>query len=222
MSKRLDIRVSDVYNRWTVLSEERQGCKLMYRCVCDCGSIGTIEPSHLSSGKSKSCGCFHKEIVSKNSTVHGKSSSLAYKSWEMMIQRCTNKNNDNYVGYGGVGITVCEEWINSFADFIEDMGERTKGFTLNRKIDPVTLQPYKVYSKETCEWADTTSQSFDKRMLDANTSGKTGVCHTSNGKWRAYISHKGKATHLGTYETYEDAVDSRNKAELLYYGRNKK
>jgi len=41
-----------------------------------------------------------------------------------MVQRCTNANRPDYKFYGGRGIKVCDRWLNSFAMFLEDMGER--------------------------------------------------------------------------------------------------
>lgn len=42
-----------------------------------------------------------------------------YVMWINMKQRCLNPNNPQYNNYGGRGITVCEEWINSYDDFCE-------------------------------------------------------------------------------------------------------
>lgn len=38
-------------------------------------------------------------------------------TWRGMIRRCTNENCSGWKSYGGRGITVCEEWKNSFIVF---------------------------------------------------------------------------------------------------------
>lgn len=49
--------------------------------------------------------------------------SPTYRSWAMMVARCTNPRVDNYAFYGGRGIKVCDRW-RDFASFLADMGER--------------------------------------------------------------------------------------------------
>lgn len=55
---------------------------------------------------------------------HGMSHTPTYNSWQAMIERCTNKKSIGYARYGGRGIKVCDRWRESFAHFLEDMGER--------------------------------------------------------------------------------------------------
>ena len=58
-------------------------------------------------------------------------------SWSHMVNRCLNKNNDNYDYYGGRGVTVCDRWLgeNGFANFLNDMGNRPEGGSIER-INP--------------------------------------------------------------------------------------
>ena len=44
-----------------------------------------------------------------------------------MKARCYNPTNDSWELYGGRGIYVCDRWMNDFASFLEDMGERPVG-----------------------------------------------------------------------------------------------
>ena len=56
-----------------------------------------------------------------------------YQSWAAMKDRCLNTYSPKFKYYGGRGITVCEEWVDSFETFFADMGERpTKKHTLDR------------------------------------------------------------------------------------------
>ena len=80
-----------------------------------------------------------------------------FKSWESMKQRCTNPKAPDYDRYGGRGITICKRWLNSFDNFLEDMGQRPKGTTLDRKENE------NGYSKANCRWATPKEQLRNRR-----------------------------------------------------------
>lgn len=58
--------------------------------------------------------------------------SSEYYCWAGAIGRCYNINNPKYPDYGGRGITMCERWRTSFANFLADVGPRPKGLSLDR------------------------------------------------------------------------------------------
>ena len=91
--------------------------------------------------------------------------SKTYNAWKSMIQRCTNPRNKYYHCYGGRGITVCKEWLNSyipyhkgFPVFLQDMGECPLDLTLER------IDNNKGYYKENCKWAIWTEQRKNQRQ----------------------------------------------------------
>lgn len=121
-----------------------------------------------------------------------------------MKDRCLNKSSPNYQNYGAVGITVSEEWINSFPKFLGDMGLRPEGTSLDR------INPALGYSKDNCRWASRKTQR-------ANRSTKTeGVCKVGN-KWRVKIHVDGKHIHAGYYDTKEEAIKVRRIKEKEYW-----
>lgn len=83
---------------------------------------------------------------------------IAYRCWQAMKQRCNNKECPNYQNYGVKGITVCERWMESFENFLEDMGERP---SLQHSIDRIDSS--KGYYPENCRWATSLQQGERKK-----------------------------------------------------------
>lgn len=101
------------------------------KCVCDCGSITRPYASpHATGPKSQSCGCDHSAAI-KAARTHGRSKTPTYNSWQAMMHRCLNPKRQNYVDYGGRGITVCDG-LRSYEHFEATVGERPQGKTIDR------------------------------------------------------------------------------------------
>jgi len=80
-----------------------------------------------------------------------------FQTYQGMVQRCTNTNHKDWNNYGGRGIVVCDRWLQSFENFIEDVGERPNGCTLDR------INRDGPYCKENCRWATASLQNKNKR-----------------------------------------------------------
>lgn len=78
-------------------------------------------------------------------------------SWRCMLARCYNTRDPDYARYGGSGITVCERWRQSFAAFVEDMGLRPYGQTIDR------IDSKGNYQKDNCRWATAKVQNRHSR-----------------------------------------------------------
>ena len=84
------------------------------------------------------------------------SRSPAYRSWECAKSRCNNPNNPDYYAYGGRGIRFSPEW-DRFQDFLQDMGYRPRGATLDR------INTDGDYEPGNCRWATAGEQGRNKR-----------------------------------------------------------
>lgn len=129
----------------------------MVKCICDCGNIKDVNYYHWKKGNVKSCGCLYKDISSKNNTKHNKYNTPEYISWKSMKARCTNPKATGYKNYGGFGITICKEWLESFEQFYKDMGKRPNGMTLDR------INSFGNYEPSNCKWSSCSEQNNNKR-----------------------------------------------------------
>lgn len=136
---------------------ERQGSSRMWICVCDCGRENVVRTAHLLGGRVKSCGCLNSEMISAMHLRHGRTHTPEHKCWIKMRERCRNPKDISYKYYGAKGVTVCERW-NQFESFFEDMGLKPSP---KHSID--RIDPYGNYEPSNCRWADSKTQSTNKR-----------------------------------------------------------
>lgn len=129
---------------------------------CDCGKTKEIL-AHNVKKNIKSCGCKSNEM--KAHVKHGGWKTRIYQTYTDMKQRCLNPNNSRFHRYGGRGIIICEEWINSFETFRE--WAYNNGYEEHLTIERVNNDGN--YEPNNCKWA-----TMEEQLKNRDTSNMGG------------------------------------------------
>lgn len=144
------------FERLLVVADvETENSQRRVKAICDCGVTKEYQACHLSSGRTKSCGCLQAE----NRHKHGLGSHPLYSIYSNIFQRTTNNNAPNFHNYGGRGIKLCEEWLKDRTSFINwalDNGWE-KGLAIDR------IDNNSGYSPENCRIATQKQNNINTR-----------------------------------------------------------
>ena len=163
---RIDL-TGQVFGRLQVQERSNAKKRTSWLCLCVCGAQTITTTNSLRSGKTTSCGCRKIETAKENSIkyglkpTHGMTRTPTWNSWSAMVYRCTNAQGRQFKSYGGM---LCERW-EKFENFLEDMGERPIGTSIDR------INVLEGYCKQNCRWATSKQQQRNKtntRYLDVN------------------------------------------------------
>ena len=153
-----------------------------------------------------------------------------YNTYHGMKQRCYYKKHKDYKYYGGKGIKVCDRWLESFDNFVEDMGEKPHpDLTLDRKDSNGDYEP------SNCRWATHKEQAENRKPIEF---AKTHKLRKTSSTGEKYITKhsdgflvrkpiNGKRVFLGLCKTIEEAIIVRNNGVKINkkesaYGRDDK
>lgn len=156
------------FNRLTILNEgdphiTTGGHKhRTAECICECGTKVKTQLGSILNGRTNSCGCYSREIASNrlyNKNIkHGMYGTPEYNCWISLRKRCLNEKHASYPDYGGRGIKICDRWLESFQNFLDDMGTKPSA---KHSIDRINVNGN--YEPLNCKWATRTEQSRNVR-----------------------------------------------------------
>ncbi len=135
--------------------------------------------------------------------THDSSRSNLYTRWAGVKSRCTNPLEPAYVNYGGRGITMCAEWLDSFENFKE--WSMANGFEEHLTIDRINNDGN--YEPDNCQWVSRAVQASNTRR----TKDIKCITQKPSGNYQAGITVDNKFNYLGTFPTQEGAMMAYDK-----------
>lgn len=146
----------------SLAASAKAGTKRTWKCRCDCGGESVVRSDALTTGNTQSCGCLvqeHMSKIGKTNATHRLSRTPEYQSWSRMIHRCYFPQDKGFKYWGGLGVTVCERWRDSFEAFLADMGPKP---SLRHSIDRYPDNCGN-YEPDNCRWATPLQQRHNRR-----------------------------------------------------------
>lgn len=135
--------------------------------------------------------------------IHSLSHHRIHSIWRGIKTRTLNQKNKCYKNYGSRGITICDEWKNSFKSFYD--WAMSNGYDDNLTIDRINNNGN--YEPSNCRFTDSYTQAKNTRILmSTNTTGYRGASFFKrDNNFVAKIAVNGKRIHIGYFKTVEEA-----------------
>lgn len=146
------------FGRLIVIERDRTKKATYWNCLCECGNKISVMGKYLRNGKTTSCGCYHKEMLSQRSKTHGLTGKRLYRIWANMKNRCLNKNVNCFPYYGGRGIAICDEWLQ-FDNFMK--WSLSNGYDEKLTLDRINNNGN--YEPLNCRWVTMKEQCQNRR-----------------------------------------------------------
>ena len=202
-------------------------------CRCDCGNEKIIKSCYLKNGTTTSCGCFHKEKLSK---IMKK-----YNAYDLSNNYGIGYTDNNELFYFDLeDYDKIKEYcwhVTGYKDkttntkYISSFDKNNKTLYMHRLIMGIhdansSIQIDHINHnkqdnrKQNLRIVTNSENQFNIPLRKNNTSGHIGVGYDKNKNiWYANICVDGKTKYLGSSKNKEDAIKLRENAEKFYYKR---
>ncbi|MCE5220222.1 MAG: hypothetical protein LLF98_02845 [Clostridium sp.] len=220
MAKFKDL-TGQTFGRLKVIKQiEKQSEHTYWLCECQCENktLKEVRGTHLTSNRIRSCGCLYKERTR---------SKVPPNKFEIRENYKIGYTDDNREFYYDVNDAKEVEKYSWYFDRdgyvvarINDKGVKLHKFIMktNKKVDHKN-RCKNDNRRHNLRVATNNQNGMNIKIREDNNSGVTGISRSSDDDcWRARITVEGKEIHLGYFDDFQDAVETRQNAELKYFG----
>lgn len=209
------------YGKLTIIEEyARIDGHIYLKCECECGTIKNIREDHLRTGRTLSCGCLKKTILSQKYSGINK-----FIEYEEYILGIDNHSREFKIDKEDLEKVKKYYWFVSSRGYVKSNIKGTKKqlflhryvMGVNVPIDHVN-QKKEDNRKSNLRICTKSQNAINKKVNKNNKSGYTGVIYIQRiKKWHSYITVNKKGINLGYYDSLEEAIAARQKAEITYF-----
>ncbi len=168
-------------------------------CLCDCGKEYTALARDLRAGRTTSCGCRRKLDIRSITNIAG-------QRFGRLIALCPTPRRDKKGSVYWTCLCDCGKELEITEDSLVHGNYRSCG-CLKQEIQKDIAHKLHRIDGTCVEWLEKRKHRSD------NTSGFRGVNRMKDGRYRASIGFKRRRYHIGTYGTFDEAVEARLEAE---------
>ena len=212
------------FGRLTVISKAENSADghIRWLCNCECGNSITTRGTCLRSGITKSCGCLVSDKVRELNKANRK-----YNTYDLSgdygIGYASNTNEDFYFDLEDYDKIKDYCWYSNSDGYLCSRENNKEiimhRFIMNESNPEIEVDHFnrnrKDNRKNNLRSLTREHNNWNKGLQNNNVSGATGVRFNKEAqKWIAYIMRK----HLGTFNSFEEAVEARKRAEQKYFG----
>lgn len=196
--------------------------KWVCQCSCKEKNIISVMTSQLTSGKTKSCGCFKVEKASKR-LKKGNKYDL---SKEYGIGYCNNTGKEFYFDLEDYDKIKNYSWNENYHGYAEANLNKTGHVYIHKLVVNYPIVDHinrKKLDNRKCNLRPATAKENNRNQQKSsrNTSGYIGVYWDKRiKKWIASIIINKHTKYLGSSDDIEKALILRLKAEKKYYGED--
>ncbi len=213
------------FGKLTVLSKSRNiGKNVSWTCVCDCGNKRDVISNNLTRGHTKSCGCLRAE---KAYETRKKSRQVnEYEIHESFVIGKLKGGKTFIIDLDDFDKIKNIRWSLETGDYLAGYTESGKRVRMHRliancpkgsivdHINHNTLDN----RKSNLRICNSKENAKNHKVNSKNKSGFSGVTYRKdNKKWRATITADYKIINLGCFNTKEEAIEARKRAEIKYF-----
>ena len=138
--------------------------------------------------------------------------------YKAMKQRCYYKKSTAYKNYGGRGISVCPEWLESFDNFYN--WSIKNGYENNLQLDRIDNNGD--YTPNNCRWVTRNQNCMNKRNNKTNLIKMTRICRTCSLEKKLNKNMFHTNNSKGSYGFDSQCKDCSNRRKRVAHWNNKR